>query len=165
MVRVLDTAALLMWPPQKLAGGVCAASQRDELERVDASRAMLAETVDLTWQDVPPTWLAEARSVAAASGDLPRLSDVDLDVLALALGLSAVLVTDDFRLRNAFASVDGSVEAAGVKKRTKVWSWTLRCTGCGATSPVSEDAHRSKRDAVGECRTCGSPLVLKRSRR
>jgi len=165
MARVLDTAALLMWPPEKLAGGVCAASQRAELERVDASRAMLAETVDLTWQDVPAAWITEARRVAAASGDLPRLSDVDLDVLALALGLDAVLVTDDFRLRNAFASVDGSVEAAGVKKPTKVWSWMLRCTGCGATTPVNEDAHRSKRDPVGECRTCGSPLALKRSRR
>jgi len=165
MARVLDTAALLMWPPEKLAGGVCAASQRAELERVDASRAMLAETVDLTWQDVPTAWIAEARSVAAASGDLPRLSDVDLDVLALALGLDAVLVTDDFRLRNAFASVDGTVEAAGVKKRTNVWLWTLRCTGCGATSSVPEDTHRSKRDPVGECRTCGSPLALKRLRR
>ena len=126
---------------------------------------MLIDTVDLDWRDVSPAWLGEARRVAAASGDLPRLSDVDVDVLALAIGLDATLVTDDFRLRNAFSSNGGHVEAAGVKKTTNVWAWAMHCTGCGVQSDVPEDVPRSKKDDVGSCDRCGSPLTLKRKRK
>jgi len=165
MSRVLDTAALLMWPVQRLAGGTCAVSQKTELERVNQARSMLIDTLELDWRDVSPAWLGEARRVAAASGDLPRLSDVDVDVLALAIGLDATLVTDDFRLRNAFSSNGGHVEAAGVKKTTNVWAWAMHCTGCGVQSDVPEDVPRSKKDDVGSCDRCGSPLTLKRKRK
>lgn len=165
MERVLDTAALLLWPIQRLVGGTCATSQQTELERVDRARSMLVDTVDINWRDVSPAWLGEARRVAAASGDLPRLSDVDLDLLALAIGLDATLVTDDFRLRNAFSSNGGAVEAAGVNKTTAVWSWALKCSGCGLQSEVPENVQRSKKDDIGSCERCGSPLKLKRKRR
>ncbi len=32
-MRVLDKAALLYWPMDKLAGGICAESQKEELEK------------------------------------------------------------------------------------------------------------------------------------
>ena len=47
---------------------------------------MLVTSLDVDWRDVEPSWLDKARSLAADSGDLPRLSAVDLDVLALLLG-------------------------------------------------------------------------------
>ena len=88
-MRVLDTAALLHWPVDQLADGVCAFSQQAELERVSPQRSLLIESLDtIQWRDVPPGWLEGGREAAAASGDLPRLSDVDLDVLSLALALS-----------------------------------------------------------------------------
>ena len=82
-MRVLDTAALLYWPVTQIAGGVCATSQQTELERVSPERFILVRSIYVDWRDVDPHWLSEARLVAAQSGDLPRLSDVDLDVLAL----------------------------------------------------------------------------------
>lgn len=139
-------------------------SQRAELERVDRSRSMLVDTVDLDWRDVSPEWLKQARRAAATSGDLPRLSDVDVDLLALAIGLGATLVTDDFRLRNAFSSTGGAVESAGVTKSTSVWQWVMKCSGCGVQVEVPENVQRSKQDDVGSCDRCGSPLKLKRKR-
>ena len=82
MMRVLDTAALLHWPADKLAGGICAESQRQEIERVSPQRSMLVFALDIDWRQVPTNWLEKAREVAAKSGDLPRLSDVDLDVVS-----------------------------------------------------------------------------------
>ena len=40
---VLDTTALLHWPLERLAGGVCCPTQLDELERLSPARRMLVE--------------------------------------------------------------------------------------------------------------------------
>ena len=162
MERVLDTAALLHWPVARLNGGICAASQRNELERLSPARTMLIEAADLDWRTVSSSALDDAKVCAGASGDLPRLSDVDLDVLALALQEGAILVTDDYRLQNAYKNAGGTVESVANAPSKHVWSWEGRCVGCGATSPLSGDVRRSKNDVVGECRVCGSPVKVKR---
>ena len=164
MERVLDTAALLHWPLEKLAGGVCAVSQQEELARLSQERLLLLESADLLWRDVSASWLEQATSVASQTGDLVRLSDVDLDVLALALGLQATLVTDDYRLQNAVQHAGGTCEAVVNKPSTAVWMWELRCTGCRDVAPVPEHVKRSKDSVAGECRRCGSPMVVKRRR-
>ena len=66
---------------------------------------MLVFALDIDWRQVPSDWLKNAREIAAKSGDLPRLSDVDLDILALALGLDLPLITDDYRLQNTMKNV------------------------------------------------------------
>ena len=162
MNRVLDTAALLHWPPTRLSGGVCAHSQRQELQRLSAARSMLIEAADLEWRAPSPGALDEAKAAASASGDLARLSDVDVDVLALALSLQAVLVTDDYRLQNAYRHAGGTVEPVVNAVSKHVWIWEQRCKGCGATSPLEPDVARSKRGTTGECNRCGSPLEIKR---
>ena len=113
-MRVLDTAALLHWPVDKLVDGICAESQRQEIERLSPQRAMLVFALEIDWRQVSPDWLDMARDTAAKSGDLPRLSDVDVDVLALALGLDMPLFTDDYRLQNVMNSagkVSTSIES------------------------------------------------------
>jgi rRNA maturation endonuclease Nob1 len=164
MERVLDTAALLHWPVERLVGGVCAVSQQEELQRLDASRSMLVETVELEWRAVPKAWLALATHHASETGDLPRLSDVDLDVLALALGLGARLVTDDYRMQNTFKHAGGVVEAVANRVSKAVWLWELRCTGCRDVTDVPADVERSKNRPAGECKRCGSPMLVKRRR-
>ena len=164
MERVLDTAALLHWPPNRLAGGVCAHSQRQELERLSEARSMLIDAADLEWRSPTPAALEAAKTAAGASGDLARLSDVDVDVLALALSMQAVLVTDDYRLQNTFRHAGGTVEPVVNAASKHVWSWEQRCKGCGATSALEPDVARSKQGSTGECRICGSPLEVKRRR-
>ena len=164
MERVLDTAALLHWPPQQLAGGVCAPSQVRELERLSPARALLVESADLEWRSVSRAALEQAKACAKATGDLPRLSDVDLDVLALALEAGGVLVTDDYRLQNTYQHAGGSVESVANAPSKQVWIWEQRCTGCGVSSAVSGHASRSKKGQLGDCAVCGSPVVIKRRR-
>ena len=164
LMRVLDTAALLYWPVTQIAGGVCATSQQAELERVSPERFMLVNSIEVDWRDVDPQWLGEARLVAAQSGDLPRLSDVDLDVLALALGLNVELFTDDYRLQNVMKNAGLSTKPVGVKPAKQVWQWQLRCTGCRTTQPVPKDVKTSKQGPVKDCDICGSPMMLKRAK-
>ena len=163
-MRVLDTAALLHWPVDKLADGICAESQRQEIERLSPQRAMLVFALEIYWRQVSPDWLDMARDAAAKSGYLPRLSDVDVDVLALALGLDMPLFTDDYRLQNVMNSagkVSTSIESKGAKQ---VWRWELRCTGCRIKTDVPNDVDRSKKGAVKDCDICGSPMMLKKAR-
>ena len=82
-MRVLDTAALLYWPASEIAGGICSVSQQSELEKVSPQRSMLVNSLEVDWRDVEPNWLDKARELAADSGDLPRLSKVDLTFLHL----------------------------------------------------------------------------------
>ena len=164
MERVLDTAALLHWPVDELNGGVCAPSQRQELERLSSARAMLVSSIDIQWQEVAPAWLNQARQAASLTGDLPRLSDVDLDVLALALGLGLALVTDDYRLQNTVRHAGGSILSVVNTPSKAVWIWELQCTGCRDVAPVPEGVHRSKNADAGSCDRCGSPMKVKRRR-
>ena len=164
MERVLDTAALLHWPLEKLAGGVCATSQQEELGRLSEERLLLIESASLVWREVPSPWRDEAKRAASQTGDLARLSDVDLDVLDLALGLQATLVTDDYRLQNTIKHAGGESESVVNKPSTSVWMWELKCTGCRDVAPVPDHVERSKDSVAGECRRCGSPMVVKRRR-
>ena len=162
---VLDTTALLHWPLERLAGGVCAPSQLDELERLSPARRMLIEAAQLDWMNPTSSQLDDAKSAAAATGDLPRLSTVDLEVLALALGMQRVLVTDDYRLQNVAMQAGLEARSLATKGAKQPWSWVWRCTGCGKQHAVQTDTQR-KRDGPGpECHDCGRPTVMKRARR
>ena len=164
-MRVLDTSALLHWPVDQLADGVGAISQQAELERVSPQRSLLVQSLDsIEWRDVPPAWLQDAKEAAALSGDLPRLSDVDVDVLALAIALDATLVTDDYRLQNTMQALQRPTKSVGTTGAKQVWRWELRCTGCRATSPVPANVDRSKKGSVADCDVCGSPMNVKRAR-
>ena len=163
-MRVLDTAALLHWPVAELVNGICSGSQGQGIERVSPKRAMLVLALDIEWRQVSAEWLEMAREVAAKSGDLPRLSDVDVDVLSLALGLDLPLITDDYRLQNVMQSVGKIATSVESKGSKKVWRWELRCTGCRVKTEVPSDVDRSKKGEVKDCDICGSPMMLKKAR-
>ncbi len=151
---VLDTAALLHWPVERMVGGIVAHSQLEELRRLSPQRAMLIESIDIEWMSMGT---GDAESAAATTGDLPRLSPVDLDILALALATGETLFTDDYSLQNVCRSVDHPFEAVSNKRSRQQWSWELRCIGCRATKKA--DSQKEE-----ECEICGSPMKVKRSR-
>ena len=163
-MRVLDTAALLYWPVTEITGGICSVSQLSELQKVSAQRHMLVSNLDINWQEPVAEWLENARTAAANSGDLPRLSSVDLDILALAMGLDLPLFTDDYRLQNTMQMAGLATHPVGAKGAKQVWQWELRCTGCGSTEAVPPDVESRKTGPVKDCASCGAPMVLKRKR-
>ncbi|MBT7245052.1 MAG: nucleic acid-binding protein [Euryarchaeota archaeon] len=151
---VLDTAALLHWPVERMVGGIVAHSQLEELRRLSPQRAMLIESIDIEWMSMGT---GDAESAAATTGDLPRLSPVDLDILALALATGEKLFTDDYSLQNVCRAVNHPFEAVSNKRSRQQWSWELRCIGCRATKKA--DSQKEE-----ECDICGSPMKVKRSR-
>ena len=163
-MRVLDTAALLYWPVTEVSGGICSVSQQAELERVSMQRYMLVSSLEVIWREPTQEWLNLARSAASQSGDLPRLSNVDLDLLALAIGLELPLYTDDYRLQNTMQMAGLETHSVGTQGAKQVWRWELRCSGCRKKEPVSGDLVSSKNDPVKECQVCGSPMLLKRNK-
>ena len=152
---VLDTAALLHWPVDRLLGGIVAHSQLEELRRLSPQRAMLVESIEMEWMSMGT---GDAESAAANTGDLPRLSPVDLEILALAMGTGQKLYTDDYSLQNVCRSLDHPFESVSNKKSKQQWSWELRCIGCRASKKAD-----SKNEQ--ECEICGSPMKVKRSRK
>ena len=152
---VLDTAALLHWPVNRLEGGIVAHSQLDELRKLSPERAMLVESIDMNWMSCG---LDEATEAASNTGDLARLSPVDLEILALAISTGEKLFTDDYSLQNVCRSLGHQFEAVSNRKSTQQWGWQLKCIGCKATKKVDSQKEQ-------ECDICGSPMKVKRSRK
>ena len=78
-MAVLDTSALLHWPIERCRGQVVSILQQTELSRVDEQRWMLIETLDMEWRTASTDERQVVLDLAAKTGDLPRLSDVDID--------------------------------------------------------------------------------------
>lgn len=90
----------------------------------------------------------KVRSAAEKTGDIDRLSPVDVEVLSLAIEMAAPLVSDDYSIQNV-AKILGieclPMEQQGIKK---VFYWKYRCRGCG------KEYDRK----VKECGICGQEL-------
>ena len=151
---VLDTAALLHWPVEKLHGGIVANSQLEELRKLSPQRAMLVESIEIEWMS---TSTDEAKNAAAETGDLPRLSPVDLEILALAMSTGETLFTDDYSLQNVCRNLNHPFESVSNKRSKQQWAWELRCIGCKTTRKADSQVEQ-------ECDICGSTMKVKRAR-
>ena len=160
--EVLDTAALLAWPVERMRGGLVVPGQRAELLRISPDRELALEAAELVWATPSEDALSKARELATKTGDMAGLSSVDFDLLALAVERGSVLVTDDYRLQNLceLAGIAwSSVTTEGIRS---MWSWQLRCSGCRSIVDTPDSPSPDKN--LGNCRECGSELVLRRRR-
>ena len=168
-MQVLDTSALLSWPVGKLTGCVCATSQVNELENLDKNRSMLIETVSIVWKSPSKEGMQLAKTTSQACGDLPRLSDVDLDILAVCFDMKLsgddfTLFTDDYRVQNVARYAKFEVKSVNTKGVTSVWIWEAKCIGCRATSKLTKEPRRGRKGSVMDCEICGSEMKLKKKR-
>jgi UPF0271 protein len=97
---------------------------------------------------VPPSAENAGRvSLAAAeTGDIARLSPADTDLLALALGLGATVVSDDFAVQNVALALGLGVKGI-LQPTARPRRWRYRCPGCNR-----------RYSAAGTCPVCGSGL-------
>ena len=98
--------------------------------------------------------VSRVRAASQATGDFPRLSPTDVQLLALALEGGATLVTDDYSMQNVGTALGIPFETVLAPGITAQWAWTYRCTGCGAAWPAWHE----------ECPTCGARLRTSRAR-
>ena len=106
-------------------------------------------------------FLAKAKAAAASVGDAHKLSEADMQLLALALELEAAgkdpqIVTDDYSIQNvAKESGLGFVSLATFGIR-RVLKWIRYCPACHKVYPA---------DYRGStCGVCGTPLKRKPQR-
>ncbi|WP_099211599.1 type II toxin-antitoxin system VapC family toxin [Thermococcus henrietii] len=101
---------------------------------------------------VPSKGSVEAvKEAARKTGELNELSEADVEVLALAYELKAVLLTDDYNLQNIARTLGIPFKTLkrGIKR---VIRWNYVCIGCGK--------HFSEMPPEGVCPDCGSPVKL-----
>lgn len=113
----------------------------------------------ITIKDPSPEGVRELETVLRESGDILRLSDVDKNIVALAVtlkneGFKPTLVTDDYSMQNVLKIIGmpyRSVLTEGIKK---IIGWVKICKGCKKEYPPEYQ--------FDECEICGSRIIRKR---
>lgn len=147
---VLDTSVILTYSGALGAllgeGIALPPSVLDEIQ-LEPQRTRLIELIEAGAEVISPgeDALRRVRDAARGAGEY-RLSDVDVDVVALALQLGATILTEDYSVQNV-AQILGvpwrSLTTRGIRR---VYVWGVRCTHCG----------RVFRQPPGEvCPVCG----------
>lgn len=85
---------------------------------------------------------------AKKTGDIGRLSSADIEILALAKEMNAILLTDDYSIQNLAEELKINYKGFDVKEIEKKIYWRYRCKGCGK---YWEKLHKT-------CPICGSGL-------
>ena len=98
--------------------------------------------------------LAKIRQAAEKTGDSRRLSETDIEILALAEELGYELLTDDYSIQNVAQIAGVSARGLDQKGIREVYEWDAKCKGCGKVLPAD----------VKECPVCGSPTKSHRKR-
>jgi len=92
---------------------------------------------------------------AKETGDTRRLSETDVEIIALAIDLGYELVSDDYSVQNLARVIGVACRGMDQKGISEVYHWEARCRGCGKVFPAE----------VRECDVCGSETRAKRKRR
>ena len=124
-------------------------SVKDEVMRGKLARDLeLLADISIKIMEPSPDILEKIRRTAGETGDIGRLSDTDVDVLALGLELRATILSDDYSIQNVAKVLGIDYKGGAEKGITEVYNWHWRCRGCG----------RFFDEEAKECPVCGSGL-------
>ena len=90
-------------------------------------------------------------AVATRTGDIAKLSQADISIIALALQLEIALITNDNAVENVASALKIPVKSTAGKGIKETRKWIAFCSACGrAFGPNTK-----------ECRLCGNMLRRK----
>ncbi|WP_456420022.1 PIN domain-containing protein [Methanocaldococcus infernus] len=95
--------------------------------------------------------IEKVRNLANKVGEL--LSEADIEVLALAYELKALILTDDYGIQNIAKRLNIKHKGIYYNKTNKIIVWRKVCLGCKKSYPIIYE--------YDECEVCGSPLKRK----
>lgn len=150
---VLDSSALFSMDQLPDEESVCPPGVIDELTRYKDHRLDLWGDL-LRVSECTSESVKKVEETARRSGDLGRLSPVDITVLALALDVGGTILTDDYSIQNTARIMGIPYRAVGQNGIKKVEKWNYRCNGCGKWFKEKAD----------ECPICGSSMRSYRKR-
>lgn len=135
----------------------------DEIKHIKKSFAATEALIDagnLQIKEPDARFIDAAKKLAQKSGDLVKMSEPDLSVIALALELkdfNPLIVTDDYAITNVAELSSIKVSHVMSKGITKVGNWIRYCSACSILYGKNEKT----------CNICGNRLRsrLKRSQK
>lgn len=92
--------------------------------------------------------IEEVNKKAKRTGDYLRLSDTDVEVVALAMYLDGVILTDDYSIQNISKEMHIPFEGIAQDEIEEEYTWRYRCRKCG----------RWYREETEICQTCGGEV-------
>lgn len=148
-VKVLDSSFFFLDIPiagTKFAVPPSVVAEMKDLRSKSKLDAML-EDGRLFVSEASPSTRKRVVAASKKSGDYGVISETDCDVVALALEIGGIVVTDDFALSNTAQTLGLTVIPVQMR-RAKKRQWKYRCTGCLKFC-----------DAPGVCDVCGSEII------
>ncbi|GGL27767.1 DNA-binding protein [Halarchaeum grantii] len=124
---------------------------RAELEDAASYRFDAMEGAGMSVHVPDDVTVRRVREAASGTGDRDVLSETDVRVIAAALELDAVLVTDDYAMQNVADALDLEVDSIAKEGISERRDWNFQCQGCGREF----DEKRER------CPVCGSSLARK----
>ncbi len=124
-------------------------------EILDEDSLLYFSVKNLKVEEASEESLKEIIEAAKKTGDIHKLSNTDLKVLAKALdeikkGNDVVLVTDDYAIQNVAMKLGIKFEGIVQDQISKEYKWVKVCRGCGRK--IDTDV----------CPICGSEAVIRR---
>lgn len=111
-----------------------------------------ARALGLEVRTPAPGSIRQVEEAAGSTGDIHRLSNTDIHLIALALETGGTLLTDDYSMQNTARSLGTPYRPVAGTGISKVERWYHRCAYCGA---YQEGPSR-------ECPICGGPMKTTR---
>jgi UPF0271 protein len=126
----------------------------DEVKHIKRSHGAIEALIESNTLQILNSDRKSIEKVVAAArntGDYAKLSDADISIIALALQLEIVLVTNDYAVANVATTLKIPVNSVASKGITHTRRWIAYCSACGrAFGPNAK-----------ECRLCGNRLRRK----
>ncbi len=120
----------------------------DEIK--DEESKLYLELINLKIESAKEEFIEKVVISAKNTGDIDRLSDADIKLIAKALEVNGILVTDDYSIQNVARKLGIKYENVMQKGIEKEFKWIRVCRGCRKITDRKI------------CEVCGSETYLKR---
>ena len=144
---ILDSSAFFSMDGLPEEEHVCPPGVIKELEKYKDPRLSLWGDM-IRVSDCSAESMDRVKEAATKSGDIGRLSPVDMTVIALALDVNGTIWSDDYSIQNVARILGLGFKPIGMKGIQKVVKWNYQCIGC----------HKWYKEKMSECPICGSPM-------
>ena len=152
-ILILDSSAIFSMENLPEGDCICPPGVIEELTKYKDQRLKLWGDM-LRVSDCSTSSITRVEEEAKRSGDLGRLSPVDITVIALGLELNGTVWSDDFSIQNVCARLGIQYRAVGTNGIKRIEKWNYQCIGC----------KRWYKEKADECPICGSPMKSHRKR-
>ncbi len=150
VVYVPDTSAILTGKIDILSMRcVVPSGVIKEIRKGMMGRLMDHEMCVIQIIDPKSAYMEKVKMAARETGDLPYLSQTDMDIIAVALEIGGVIISDDYSLQNVSSKLKIEFQGCGLECIKSRIRWGYVCKGCGA----------KYEEKVENCRICGHKIT------